>query len=284
MIAQAMLLAALVAPDSAQARAEGEAFAMLERLWHATRGGVYAVDRTRPPGREEQRANRDSVLVDEAWLLRLRDQLKRLPSGDCPRVPLVPGQSYPYLFVVEPQMPGEASTIELDFRGPCARFVRGGDVVASRSFRGREGAFVALLAGVLHPDRALARLADIHPATPITAPPAPALPRDSVADPDAGPRPGPEEFVPVDVAAAVENRTAAAYPEDARRRGIQGVVFVRALVGRSGHVIDASVQKSVPGLDVAAVEAVMAWRFKPAQRDGRPVMTWIVVPVRFTLH
>jgi protein TonB len=79
-------------------------------------------------------------------------------------------------------------------------------------------------------------------------------------------------------------RVAPVYPEQARLDGAQGTVLVQALVGRDGLVRDARIQKSIPGLDDAALEAVRKWRFKPAMALGRPVAVWVAIPVRFSLH
>ena len=77
------------------------------------------------------------------------------------------------------------------------------------------------------------------------------------------------------------------YPDEARKRGEQGIVYVRALVGKDGRVRDASVDPQKPAsplLAGAAVEAVKGWTFEPAMAKGEPVEIWIVVPVNFKLH
>jgi protein TonB len=76
------------------------------------------------------------------------------------------------------------------------------------------------------------------------------------------------------------------YPEIALRAGVEGVVKVRALVGRDGRVVDAIVHPkfSIPILDQAAVEAVRKWVFKPALANHRPVPVWVAVDVRFRLY
>jgi TonB family protein len=74
------------------------------------------------------------------------------------------------------------------------------------------------------------------------------------------------------------------YPARARDQGISGVVQAEALVEADGTVGHVRVRKSVPGLDGAALEAVKAWRFRPATCGGRPVPVWVTVPVRFSLR
>ncbi|WP_459940172.1 energy transducer TonB [Deferrisoma palaeochoriense] len=76
------------------------------------------------------------------------------------------------------------------------------------------------------------------------------------------------------------------YPRLARRRGWQGVVRLRVRVSSRGEVIGASVDQSsgYRVLDQAALEAVQGWRFTPAVREGHPVESVVVVPVRFALN
>jgi len=76
----------------------------------------------------------------------------------------------------------------------------------------------------------------------------------------------------------------AVYSKAMRDGGLEGLVMLQALVGRDGRVKDTRVTKSVPGLDEAAIAAVLQWRFKPAVAARRAVAVWVSVPVRFTLH
>jgi len=75
-----------------------------------------------------------------------------------------------------------------------------------------------------------------------------------------------------------------AYPELAVQAELEGTVLVRIGVDTRGDVVEAAVIKSVPGLDEAAVDAVLRWKFRPATQGGTPVAVRIVVPVRFTLR
>jgi protein TonB len=65
---------------------------------------------------------------------------------------------------------------------------------------------------------------------------------------------------------------------------MEGVVLVRALVGKDGSVKDAFVTKEVPMLNEAAVDAVKRAKFKPALQQRRPVAVWVQVPINFKLH
>jgi periplasmic protein TonB len=74
------------------------------------------------------------------------------------------------------------------------------------------------------------------------------------------------------------------YPSLAFEAGVEGTVVLRALVGQDGRVRSAEVIKSIPLLNVAAIEAVKQWTFRPARVSGRPVAVWVSVPVRFNLR
>jgi protein TonB len=75
------------------------------------------------------------------------------------------------------------------------------------------------------------------------------------------------------------------YPYSARRRGINGEVVVRFLVDTSGRVNKLTIVRAQPkGIFEQAVEqSINRWRFKPGYFQGRPVATWVVLPIRFKL-
>jgi len=74
------------------------------------------------------------------------------------------------------------------------------------------------------------------------------------------------------------------YPAQARERGIDGTVWVRAFVGTNGAIQETWVAWNQAYLNEAAVAAVRQWRFKPARLNGEPVAVWVMIPVKFTLH
>lgn len=74
------------------------------------------------------------------------------------------------------------------------------------------------------------------------------------------------------------------YPDLASKAQVDGTVIVHALVDVDGSVVKATIVRSIPLLDGAAIEAIRHWRFRPAMSGGHPVAVWVAVPVRFTLH
>lgn len=77
-----------------------------------------------------------------------------------------------------------------------------------------------------------------------------------------------------------------AYPEAARRKGIEGTTLLRLHIREDGAVDELIVARSAGHvlLDQAAVEAVQRWRFEPARRGDRPVAVWVSLPIRFRLE
>lgn len=101
--------------------------------------------------------------------------------------------------------------------------------------------------------------------------------------------PPPEEFVPYDEPPQplnLDEVMSGKYPPLARQAGIEGVVWVQALVDKKGGVRDARVYKasgSSAGFEEIALEAAYKVKWKPAISNNQPVAVWAVYPVRFTL-
>jgi protein TonB len=76
------------------------------------------------------------------------------------------------------------------------------------------------------------------------------------------------------------------YPYQARRMAIEGYVTVRFLVSHTGSVHELTILKAEPeGIFEQAVKStVRHWRFKPGQKNGRPVATWVKTSIEFKLQ
>ncbi len=76
------------------------------------------------------------------------------------------------------------------------------------------------------------------------------------------------------------------YPEIARKAGIEGRVYVNVLIDENGQVVKTKILKSLGdnGCDQAAVAAIKAVKWSPAKKDGKPVKTWVGIPVVFKLN
>jgi periplasmic protein TonB len=75
------------------------------------------------------------------------------------------------------------------------------------------------------------------------------------------------------------------YPEQARRMGVEGRVFVEFVVGKDGRLTDVKVVKGIgAGCDEEAVRVVKgAPKWKPGKQRGRAVRVKMTVPVYFRL-
>ena len=75
------------------------------------------------------------------------------------------------------------------------------------------------------------------------------------------------------------------YPEVARRVGIQGTVYVEALVSELGTVERATVQKGIGGgCDEEALRVVYETKFKPGIQRDKAVKVRLTIPIRFRLQ
>ena len=73
------------------------------------------------------------------------------------------------------------------------------------------------------------------------------------------------------------------YPPIAQAAGVQGIVVMEVRIEPDGTIGTASVMRSIPLLDQAALDAVKAWRFAPTLLNGQPVAVMMVVTINFTL-
>lgn len=77
------------------------------------------------------------------------------------------------------------------------------------------------------------------------------------------------------------------YTADAMRKRIQGSVTLESVIDKAGNPTDIKIVKSLDkefGLDDKAVEALKAWRFKPATKDGKAVPYHVTIEMTFTLR
>jgi TonB family protein len=83
-----------------------------------------------------------------------------------------------------------------------------------------------------------------------------------------------------------KENTPPVYPEIARVRGYEGIVFVFAEILPDGHVGNMRIRKSsgYAILDQSAIEAVKPWKFEPAKKSGNPFTVWVELPIKYILH
>ncbi len=74
-------------------------------------------------------------------------------------------------------------------------------------------------------------------------------------------------------------------PALAVRRGYEGTTLLRVRILEDGRVEVVEIKESSGYriLDEAAMKAVRPWRFAPALMAGKPVASWVLVPIAFKL-
>ena len=85
--------------------------------------------------------------------------------------------------------------------------------------------------------------------------------------------------------AAYLRNPAPAYPPLSRRLNEQGKVLLRVEVSADGQPLTIELKQSsgFVRLDDAARKAVAQWRFVPARQGEAAVVSWVEVPVQFSL-
>lgn len=75
------------------------------------------------------------------------------------------------------------------------------------------------------------------------------------------------------------------YPKKARKKGIQGTVYVSFIIEKSGHVSEAWVVRGIGGgCDEEAIRVIKKMpRWKPGKQSGKPVRVQFNMPLKFTL-
>ena len=85
--------------------------------------------------------------------------------------------------------------------------------------------------------------------------------------------------------AVIVYKTEPPYTEEARKKGVTGVVRLRVVLSSTGQVINPEVLKSLPnGLTESALRVARHIRFFPAQKDGRPVSQYATLEYNFNIY
>jgi len=99
--------------------------------------------------------------------------------------------------------------------------------------------------------------------------------------------PAPGEFVPYEEAPVPIKWIKPAYPELARKSGVEGKIFVEALVDKQGKVREARcVKEGSVNLDIfceSAVQAALKNEYKPAIANHQPIAVRVLYKIDFNL-
>ena len=78
------------------------------------------------------------------------------------------------------------------------------------------------------------------------------------------------------------SQVAPAYPPELRKAKIGGVVNVLFVIDVDGHVEEARVENSSrPEFEKPSLDAVRKWRFRPGEKEGKPVRIFVRRPITF---
>jgi protein TonB len=99
--------------------------------------------------------------------------------------------------------------------------------------------------------------------------------------------PRPTDFVPFEEKPVKVVEVIPEYPALAQRAGIEGDVWVNALIDKEGKVRDVIIVKDSganAGFEEAAMEAARKTVWKPAIANGQPIAVWTTYRIRFRLR
>ncbi len=96
---------------------------------------------------------------------------------------------------------------------------------------------------------------------------------------------GTEQIIPADYHSAGLHNPPTYYPRMAVELGYQGIVKLRVQVLANERPAEVQIAASsgYEVLDQAAVEQVKDWRFLPARRGNQPIVSWVMVPIKFRI-
>lgn len=92
------------------------------------------------------------------------------------------------------------------------------------------------------------------------------------------------EFYMVEQKPELVHSVAPSYPEIARKAGLTGKVFLKFLVDKGGRVSNVTVLKGQEIFRQSAIDAIMQFKFNPAQQNDKPVAVWMTQPITFRLN
>ncbi len=82
----------------------------------------------------------------------------------------------------------------------------------------------------------------------------------------------------------ITKRGTCIYPPDAKRKGIETVMYIDVHIDENGKISEFQIpHKTKHGFEEASCKYIKQWSFKPAIQDGEPVDSWVRVPIKFAL-
>ena len=100
--------------------------------------------------------------------------------------------------------------------------------------------------------------------------------------------PSPDDFVPYDEEPKPIKTAQPIYPDSAKKAGMEGEVWVQALIDKYGKVRDAKCIKGPGSVNQEifcelATKATLQYEYEPALIASKPVAVWVQYKVKFSL-
>lgn len=93
----------------------------------------------------------------------------------------------------------------------------------------------------------------------------------------------PVEYVEGMTPPAMISGTNPEYTQEAIEHGIEGTISLKCIVNAQGKVHGCEVQKSLPYMDRAVINAIQARKYRPALMQGKPVDVFYTFHVKLRL-
>jgi len=94
----------------------------------------------------------------------------------------------------------------------------------------------------------------------------------------------PMHISPGIMASNITGKVAPAYPDDARAGKIQGTVVLHAIIEKDGKISNLTVVSGPKELQMAALDAVRQWTYKPYLLNGNPTQVDTTISVNFHIN
>jgi periplasmic protein TonB len=75
------------------------------------------------------------------------------------------------------------------------------------------------------------------------------------------------------------------YPPECKEQGLEGTVYVRFIITKTGTIEQPTVMRAVnPLMEEEALRVIKSLpKWTPGIKDGKPVNVWFIIPVKFKL-
>ncbi|MFM1942863.1 MAG: hypothetical protein RI897_1845 [Verrucomicrobiota bacterium] len=89
----------------------------------------------------------------------------------------------------------------------------------------------------------------------------------------------------LDQAPSIVSSVPPTYPAALKKAKVEGAVVLVFVLDEQGRVADLRVESSShPEFEAPALNAVKRWRFRPGEKNGQPVRTYMRLPIRFRVE